>query len=96
MTGFLDGLAIDLWNLGAWALWVTAIVQVCRTPAATFIHRWRTKIARITLIALLTGTIAGLYLPVGAAIVLVALHRSRRQEPPALSLAAPRGPRAPR
>jgi hypothetical protein len=95
MTGWFDGAAIMAWNLGAWVLWGAATVQVCRAPAERFVHGWRTKVGRLLIIWMVSISIGGLFLPLGAAIVLAGLRRARRQEPPPLGLAPPRGPQLP-
>jgi hypothetical protein len=82
MTRWVDAVAILLWNVFAWVIWLSAIIEVLRTPAVRFASGWRTKIVRLVIVLALSATIAGLYFPVGAAVILAGLRRVRRQGQP--------------
>lgn len=90
----VDAVAILVWNVFAWVIWICAIVEVFRTPAARFSSGWRTKIVRLVIITALSATIAGIYLPVGAAVILAGMRRTRRQTQP-VKPADSRGPQLP-
>jgi hypothetical protein len=82
VTGWIDGVAVLVWNCFAWVIWGAAIVEVVRTPAARFVRGWRTKVGRLAVIVMLSGVVGGLYLPLGAAVVLAGLRRTRPPDQP--------------
>jgi hypothetical protein len=95
VTRWVDGVAILIWNCCAWIIWGAAVVEVVRTPAGRFVRGWRTKVGGLVIILTLSGIVSGLYLPVGAAVVLAGLRRTRSQAV-ALQSAPERGPQVPR
>ena len=91
----LTGLTLVVWSLAAWAVWILALVRVARTPAGRFLHgRWG-KAGRLLLTVTGSLTIAGVFIPLGAVCMVIALRRSGGPEPP-LGLAEPRGPQLPK
>src|SRR5579884_3360097 len=92
MSALADSLAVGLWNASAWVLWVAAIVEVVRTPAARFARGWTTKLVRVIVILIFCGYLGGLFLPLGAAIVLAGLRRSQRLGQSSAPPTSERGP----
>jgi len=92
MRNLTLGIFILVWNLAAWVAWIAAIVVIGKTPAARYVHGWRTKGIRMLVIFVVAFHAGGLYIPAGALAVLVA---SRRGDDGGLDLASGRGPRLP-
>ena len=94
MTTLLRIVGLPVLETFALVIWGAAVVLVIRTPARRFGHGWWTKSGRIVIALGLYADMKGLFIPFGAALVLIALRRTGR-EPQALDLAPPHGPQLP-
>jgi hypothetical protein len=81
-------------DLAAWALWIMAIASVARTPARRFVRGWWTKAGRLAMASCFYVVVGGIFVPFGAALVLLGLRRRKHELQP-LDLAEPRGPQLP-
>jgi hypothetical protein len=94
MTDLVGQLGVNVIDVAAWAVWVMAIVGVARTPARRFVSGWRTKAGRLAMACCFYVILGGIFVPFGAAFVLVGL-RGLKHQPQPLDLAEPRGPQLP-
>jgi hypothetical protein len=94
MSGIVIAVAVLAWNLGAFAIWALSLIRVVKVPARELPRGWWSKLGRLLAIVFFSTTVAHLFLPVGAVVVLLGLDRARRRSQP-IDMAQPRGPQLP-
>jgi hypothetical protein len=94
MNGLTHQTVTAVVDLLGWLVWVVTLVRVARTLPDTFVHGWWTKTGRLVLAGCFYTIVGGVFIPIGAAVILVGLHRAGPHSEP-LDLAGPCGPQLP-
>jgi hypothetical protein len=94
MNGLIHQTVSAVVDLLGWLVWVVALVRVARTPARHIIHGWWTKTGRLVFAGCFYAVVGGVFIPIGAAVILVGLYRAGPHSEP-LDLAGPCGPPLP-
>jgi len=94
MSGLIHQAVSSVVDFLGWLVWVVALVRLARTPARQFIHGWWTKTGRLVFAGSFYTIVGGVFMPIGAAVILVGLYRGGAKGEP-LDLAGPCGPQLP-